>query len=567
MPAMPEAFPIRAVTSARPATQTVLALLLLMLVALVGTPHAMAAPKSEATPFTLPARPASAPQMPCGDLVKPVSQQAEDIVYRVRSATVEGASAATPGVCLVKAYTAPQTEFELRLPLAGYAGRFLQGGCGGMCGVIGREVTPLCSNAHIADGSFAVAFNNGGHHSAGIGDGTWAVGAPELREQFAHKAAHAVAVASKAIVAQFYGAPPAYSYFVGCSGGGREALMEVQRYPDDFDGVVAGSSVAMPAAMQLFLWEAQQGLYPDGREIFTPQAVELLHAAVIKACDGLDGITDGQIDDPRRCRYNPAKLACRPGAAGQANCLNADQVVAARAYYRGPTDADGQSLFPGGAPYGAELGWVGRGAPTQTGKFAAQSFLQYLLLQGELPADFTWRDWTFSRESLQRLLKGGELYDAGNPDLSAFRDAGGKLLMWQGVADNAAGAFGMLDYYQAVRDHAGGLDAARAFARMFLVPGGYHCAGGYIPYDQDFLGAVVLWVEEGKAPDAVVASARLDTGVVRHRPLYAYPTLTHYRGGDVNAATSFEPVTPKTEPQDGFDWPGSHAKARPRTGR
>lgn len=529
----------------------------------IAAPHsAIAASPSDAVLFNLPERPTILPTMACADLVQPVSQQADEIVYRVRSAELEAASDDAPALCLVKGYTAPQTEFELRLPMTGYAGRFLQGGCGGMCGVIGREMTPRCSNAHVKAGSFAVAFNNGGHHSAGIGDGTWAVGAPELREQFAHKATHAVAVASKALIAQFYGAPPAWSYFAGCSGGGREALMEAQRYPDDFDGIVAGSSVAMPAAMQLFLWEAQQGLYPDGREIFTADAVKLLHAAVIKACDDLDGIVDGQIDDPRRCRYDPAALACGAKGSPKDRCLNKDQVAAARAYYRGPTDADGSALFPGGAPYGGELGWIGRGSPTQTGKFAAQSFLQYLLLQGELPADFTWRDWTFSRESLERLMKGGELYDAGDPDLSAFRAAGGKLLMWQGMADNSAGAYGMLDYYQAVRDRMGGLQATREFARMFLVPGGYHCADGYVPYDQDFLGAVVLWVEQGLAPDSVVASARLENGDLRRRPLYAYPTQTRYLGGDVNAPQSFEAMEPAIEPQDGFDWPASKADIR-----
>ena len=512
----------------------------------------------------LPARATVAPKIDCKSLVLPVSQQTEDVVYRILSAEVEPAAHGEAGTCLVKAYAAPQTAFELRLPLSSYAGRFLQGGCGGMCGIIGQEITPRCSNAHLHGGSFAVAFNNGGHHSAGIGDGTWAVGSGELREQFAHKAAHATAVASKAIIAQFYGEPPARSYFVGCSGGGREAMMEVQRYPDDFDGVIAGSSVAMPAAMQLFLWEAQHGLYPDGREIFTPQTVSLLHKAVLKACDGLDGIPDAQIDDPRRCRFDPAVLACKAGEKGQATCLNGDQVSAARAYYRGPSDADGHALFPGGAPYGGELGWIGRGSPTQTGKFAAQSFLQYLLLQGELPANFSWRDWSFSRESLSRLMKGGELYDAGNPDLSAFRAAGGKLLMWQGVADNAAGAYGMLDYYQAVRDQMGGLSATRAFARMFLVPGGYHCSGGYVPYEQDFLGALVAWVEKDRAPDELVARALLEDGRVRTRPLYAYPTATRYLGGDVNLLKSFEPASEGRDPQDGYDWPGSRAKVRAR---
>jgi hypothetical protein len=513
--------------------------------------------------YTLPARASMAPIMDCGALVRPVSQQTQDIVLQVISAKVEQREGDDGPSCLVRGYTAPQTEFELRLPLQGYAGRYLQGGCGGLCGVIGEMITPRCSNAHLGGGSFAVAFNNGGHHSAGIGDATWAMGDPELLAQFAHKATHAVAVASKALIAQFYGEAPAFSYFAGCSGGGREALMEVQRYPGDFDGVVAGSSVSMPAAMQLFLWEAQKGLYPDGTEIFTADAVQLLHAAALQACDTLDGIPDGQIDDPRRCRFDPAVLRCAEGQTAGRSCLSAAQVQAATDYYRGPTAPDGQALFPGGAPFGAELGWIGPGATTQTGKFAAQSFLQYILLQGQLPADFSWIDWTFSQESLARLLEAGAPYDAADPDLTEFKSRGGKLLMWQGVADNMAGTFGMLDYYQAVREHAGGLSQARAFARMFLVPGGYHCTGGYVPYDQDFLGAVVAWVEEGTAPDMVMAAAQLDNGQTRTRPLYAYPAQARYLGGDVNAPENFAPFTPADEPVDGFDWPGSQAVARP----
>jgi hypothetical protein len=529
-----------------------------------GAQPSPAAPApSPARLIALPERPSIAPAMACADLMRQPARAAEGIAFRLRSAEEERVVASRPAFCLVKAYVTPQTEFELRLPMAGYAGRFLQGGCGGMCGVIFNAITPLCSNAHAFGGTFAVAFNNGGHHSAGIGDATWAIGDPELRTQFAEKAAHGVAVASKALIAAFYGRGPEKSYFVGCSGGGREALMEAQRYPGDFNGIVAGSSVAMPAAMQLFLWEAQKGLAADGREIFTLDAVRLLHDAVLASCDKLDGIRDGQIDDPRRCGFDSAKLQCPAGSSAK-GCLTPEQVVAARAYYRGPSDAAGAALFPGGAPYGGELGWVGRGAPTQTGKFAAEAFLKYLLLPGKLPADFSWQDWTFTRESLASLLAAGAPYDSTDPDMRAYRDAGGKLLLWQGAADNAAGIYGMLDYYQAVREHMGGLAATRAFARMFLVPGGYHCTGGYVAYDEDFLGAMVAWVEQGRAPDSVKASAILDDGTVRRRPLYAYPTQTRYLGGDVNAATSFAPVAVTREPEDGVNWPGSHAASKKR---
>lgn len=540
-----------------------IAMVLGLFAATLASAQPSAPPSSVARLIALPDRQAIAPAMGCADLMRQPARDVGGIAFRLRSAEQEAATGSRPAFCLVKGYVTPQTEFELRLPITGYTGRFLQGGCGGMCGVIFNSITPLCSNDHAFGGAFAVAFNNGGHHSAGIGDGTWAVGDPELRAQFAEKAAHGVAMASKAVIAVFYGKPPEMSYFVGCSGGGREALMEAQRYPDDFDGIVAGSSVAMPAAMQLFLWEAQKGIDEQGKEIFTEAAVRLLHEAMLKACDKLDGIPDGQIDDPRACGYDPVVLMC-PARTGITDCLSSAQVAAARAYYRGPSDAEGNALFPGGAPYGGELGWVGRGAPTQTGKFAAEAFLKYLLLPGQLPASFSWRDWRFTRESLARLIAAGAPYDSTDPDMRAFRDGGGKLLMWQGAADNAAGIYGMLDYYQAVRERMGGLAATRDFARMFLVPGGYHCAGGYVAYDEDFLGAMVNWVERGQAPDAVEASAVLADRTVRRRPLYAYPTRTRYLGGDVNAAASFAPVAVTREPEDGVDWPGSHAASKKR---
>jgi hypothetical protein len=544
------------------AAARVLLLVLLLTAFWGGSPLVAAVADSSSPLIALPPRPVILPGISCAGLVTPVTAYADGVGYRVLSATEEAATLEVPASCMVEGYAAPQTRFQVRLPLTHYTGRFLQGGCGGMCGVISAAIAPSCSNAHLANGTFAVAFNDGGHFSAGIGDATWAVD-PELRIQFASKATHASAAAAKAIIARFYGKPPEHSYFVGCSGGGREALMETQRFPADFDGVVSGSSVSMPAAMQLFLWEAQKGLTDDGHEIFTQAAVAMLHDSVIAACDRIDGIPDGQIDDPRKCSYDPAPLLC-PEHARAAACLTRAQVEAARAYYSGPRDADGTSLFPGGAPYGSELGWVGPSAATQTGKFAADAFIKLLLLPGELPESYSWRDWRFSKVSLHRLLAAGAAYDATDPDLTAFRDHGGKLILWQGMADNAAGVHGVLDYYQAVRERMGGLEQVRRFARMFPVPGGYHCRGGYVPYDQDFLGAMVNWVERGTAPDAVLAVATLSGGAVRRRPLYAYPTLTRYRGGDVNDPGSFAPAALRQEPTDGFDWPGSRAKGKVR---
>jgi len=424
-----------------------------------------------------------------------------------------------------------------------------------MCGVIGESLQPSCENATAFAGTFAVGFNNSGHVGAGIGDGTWALGAPELREDYAYRADHVAQLAAKAILSAYYGKQPRWSYFQGCSDGGREALVEALKYPTDFNGIVAGSVFSMPAVMEQFLWDAHVGLTSTGEKILTPEATALLHHAVIKECDALDGTHDGQIDDPRPCHYDPGKLACRAHQKPPA-CLTESQVTAARLLYQGPRDSAGRQLFPGGLPYGSELLWSQPGAITATG-IAAGGFLQYLAFPNQLPPTFTWRDWKFDLASFEQLDHAAALYDPRSADLRPFRDVGGKLLLWQGTADQASGIDGMPEYYQALRDAVGGLDAARRFARFFLVPGVYHCGGGYIAYQEDFLGAMVNWVEKDQPPVQILATARLEDGNVRERPLFAYPERAKYTGGNVNDAHSFVGVMPPGEPDDHSNWVGA----------
>ena len=512
--------------------------------------------------IALPSRTIVAPILDCRSLATHAFAQPPDAQFRIRSATIEPAAGDRAEFCLVQGYVAPQVQFELHLPTSSYAGRYLQGGCGAMCGVIGTSLSPSCDDRQAYAGSFAVSFNNMGHIAAGGGDATWAIGAPELRKDFAYRADHVTAIVAKTIIAAYYGQPPRWSYFQGCSNGGREALMEAQRYPADFNGVIAGSSVSMPAVIGRFIWEAKVGLTAGGEQIMTPEATALLHGAVLTACDALDGVKDGQIDDPRRCHFDPGKLACKAGQAR--HCLTGEQVDSARKLYDGPRDSTGQRLFPGGEAYGSELVWSSESSFTRTGKFAAEAFLKYLLFPGELPADFTWRDWQFDVASFKRAQAAGAIFDASDPDLRPFRDAGGKMILWQGAADNAAGIYGMLDYYQAVRDIVGGLASARSFARFYLVPGVYHCRGGYVPYEEDFLGAIVNWVEGGQPADSITATANLEDGVVRRRPLYAYPVRAKYVGGNINAAQSFVGESPAKEPDDHFAWAGE-ADAKPHS--
>jgi feruloyl esterase len=505
----------------------------------------------------LPERPIELPVMACEALASHPFASTEEVTFRIMSAAVQPAGPEHAEFCLVKGYVAPQVQFALYLPTKTYTGRYLQGGCGGMCGVVGQSLEPSCDTVTAFRGSFAVGFNNSGHVGAGIGDGAWAKDAPELREDYAYRATHFAQIAAKAILSAYYGKAPRWSYFQGCSDGGREALMETQRYPTDFNGIVAGSVFSMPAVMEQFLWDAHVALTADGQKILTPEATALLHRAVLEKCDALDGARDGQIDDPRLCHYDPGKLACRSGHKPPA-CLTPDQVTAARLLYQGPMDSAGHRLFPGGLPYGSELLWSQPGALTATGT-AAGGFLQSLAFPNQLPPHFTWRDWTFDLQSFEKLQKAAAVYDPRSPDLRAFHNAGGKLILWQGTADQASGIYGMPEYYQAVRDVMGGLEATRQFARLFLVPGVYHCGGGYIPYQEDFLGALVNWVEQQQPPAQLIAAARMEDGSVRQRPLFAYPERAKYVKGDLNDAHSFIGVMPAKEPDDHYDWVGATA--------
>jgi Tannase and feruloyl esterase len=514
---------------------------------------AAAAPQVDMLP--LPERKIIAPAIDCAELASRNFSGVTEGPARVQSAAVEAASADRAEFCAVKGYVAPNIQFELRLPTKTWSGRYLQGGCGGNCGMIMNGVMPRCDTPVAYAGSFAVGFENSGH--VGM-DGVWALGNQGVREDFAFRAAHAFSAAAKAIIAAYYGRPPEFSYFQGCSDGGREAMAETQRYPRDFNGVIAGSpAFAIAEAMERFIWEARWGRDDQGAAVFDLAAATLLHNAVLGACDKLDGSADGQIDDPRLCHFDPATLICSPQRSPPA-CLTSAQAQTARKFYDGPVDENGRHLFYGGEPYGSELAWVERFALASAGPLMFDEAVKNMIFQHTLSPDASVRNWRFDMATFRELSHRGALYDAANADLREFRDAGNKLILWQGFADPAAGAYGLPDYYDRVGRITGGLESERGFARMFLIPGVYHCFGGDVPYEEDLLGALVNWVETGKAPDQVMASAVLKDGTIRRRPVFAYPVKARYRGrGDVNDPRNFIGQAPKQPPNDRYDWAGA----------
>jgi feruloyl esterase len=402
-------------------------------------------------------------------------------------------------------------------------------------------------------GAFAVAATDTGH-GGGPGATAWARDNHALQQDVAQRGAHVVALASKMLVARYYGGAPRYSYFQGCSDGGREGMKAAQMHPGDFDGIVAGAPANyISSGFLRFAWQEARNRDPNGNPVWTATAAATLHAAVMKACDGIDGLVDGQIDAPRACRVDPQVVSCPRGAEQPGTCLSAAQVATARAFYSGPVDATGRHLWLGGIARGSELTWAGSNRQA-----LVEGYLSDMIYGSAQPGGVKLANIDFTARQAHEIMRLGAHYDAYDPDLTAFRRRGGRMIVWEGAADPSAGPNATLNYYQAVRDKLGGLANARKLMRVFVLPGVYHCRGGTMPYEANFLGAIVRWVEAGEAPDKVVAAAVKPDGVVRTRPVYAYPIAAKYVGkGSIDDARNFRGMAPRREPDDRFDWIGT----------
>jgi len=492
---------------------------------------------------------------------------------RVTSASVVAATASAPEFCDVKGYVAPQIQFELKLPTKTWQGRYLQNGCGGFCGAIGQTRFPSCDLQ--PGGDFAVSATDDGHMAPGF-DAVWAATNEQVRVDFGSRAVHVVAVASKEIIQAFYGTAPQRSYFMGCSDGGREGLMEAQRFPADFDGIVAGApaNIWAPLNAEFQVWLARINLDAQGNPILTvpadptaPNKLAALHAAALASCDGADGLVDGQIDDPRACRFDPASIQC-PTGTDQPTCLTPAQVEVARKAYQGPVDAQGRHLYPGGEPVGSELAWRGWFVgPPAIGPLIGDDYIKYSAFPiGQ--RTFSVHDWQFTVDLFNRLRTEGRVFNSTSADLRAFRSSGGKLILWHGWADQAIPPTGTPAYYDALQDRMGGLRSVQEFARLFMFPSMYHCAGGFGPSQFDLINPIVHWVERGEAPARIVATQTDSGKVVRTRPVFAYPEQARYTGtGSIDDAANFVGVMPAHLPDDDFPWVGNDLFGGPEAGR
>lgn len=503
--------------------------------------------------FLLAAAPAAA--APCADLADldlPRTTITSAEVVPAGAFTPPGANAALamPSICRVTGTTEPAVAFEVWLPVEGWNGEFHVSGNGGMAGVISYGAMAAALRR-----GYAAASTDTGHVRPGAGgfDASWALGRPDLIEDFGHRAVHLTAENGKAITAAFYDGPPRYSYFVGCSKGGQQGLMEAQRYPDDFDGIIAGNPANDWTRFYAgaHLWYSHATL--RNRDSYIPrEKLPLLAGAVNAACDALDGIEDGVLDDPRRCRFDPATLTC-PDGQNHDGCLTPPQVQAVRDIWAGSRNSAGEVIFPGLVP-GGENGPGGGWGRWVTGREpfaglhwrAAEGFFKYMVFE---EPDWDFRTFDYDTDVAFALDKVGGALDSASPDLRRFRDGGARLIVYHGWSDPDISPLGSINYYEKVLDFAGGdapgtgaraLAETRDYFRLFLVPGMGHCSGGPGYNRVDPLPALERWVEEGIAPDSILATRVEDGEVVRERPICSYPDASAWDGaGDPDAASSF----------------------------
>ncbi len=399
-------------------------------------------------------------------------------------------------------------SFDLRLPRSTYEGQYVQEGCGGFCGFLSPQV-PLVSDdcPAVTGNTLALAVDNEGHVTKTNTDARWAANDAKSRLIFGSTSEHELALVSKALIADYYGRGPAYSYFDGCSDGGREALIEAQRFPHDFKGILAGAPANIQSELvgEVGTWNIRVNTGPGGHEILTSEKLPALHAAVLRAC----GQGRGYVLDPRTCNFSPSSIECHSRVTN--SCLTAAQAQVVTSLYRGPTDPAGQSLYPGGEPYGSELGWSAwfvkpsgdRGWPhdTLTDQFAI-NFLRYLAYRTDPASSFSLSQFPFTSSGYRTLTELSGLYDATNPDLSSFAADGGKLIIYQGWADQAIPPFGTVAYYKAVVDAAGGYQASQTFSRLYMIPAQYHCLAGGDPAlpGANLLSPLIDWIQHGTAP-------------------------------------------------------------------
>jgi feruloyl esterase len=450
--------------------------------------------------------------------------------------TPPGATAAIAGLpafCRVSLTLTPSSDSNIQsevwLPLAGWNGKFLQVGNGAWGGSI--------QYAALADSmrrGYAAASTDTGHTGP---DASFAVGHPEKLVDFGYRAVHETAVQGKATTKALYGSAPRLSYFNGCSGGGRQAFMEAQRFPEDFDGIIAGAPGYNRTDVAFQTIGMIKATHKDAASVIPDAKVTFIHKAAINACDGNDGLKDGLIDDPRGCRFDPGVLQCKGGDGS--SCLTKPQAEAARKIYAPVIDPRTGKQIAAGLEPGSELHW-----PTVAGKRPHAMYhdlFRFIVFQDP--------SWDYRTLDVGRDLERARKADNGvlaavSTDLKPFASRGGKLLMYHGWEDQNIPPRGSISYYDGLVATMG-KEQTNAAVRLYMVPGMGHCGGGDGPNQFDMVAALDEWRDRGRAPAAILASKVENGQVTRTRPLCPYPQVAKYKGaGDINRAENFACAMP-----------------------
>ena len=433
-----------------------------------------------------------------------------------------------PAFCRIAATLTPVADSEIKievwLPESGWNGKLLSVGNGAWAGTISYPAM-----ATALRGGYATASTDTGHTG---NNPNFITGHPEKVIDFGYRAVHEMTVTAKAAIVSYYGNAPKYSYWNGCSTGGRQALMEAQRYPNDYDGILAGAPAIYASRLQGMQVWASQTVHKDEASYIPPNKYPAIHAAVLQQCDALDGVKDGVLEDPTKCKFDPKVLICKEGDS--ASCLTAPQVEAASKLYAGPRTRTGQPLFPGLQP-GSENGWNTLAGPQPMS--LATDIYKYLVFTNP-----NWDYKTINPETDFALAEKAiaNTMDATNANLKPFTDRGGKLIMYHGWNDPGIPPMNSVQYYKNATDALGGTSKSMNSIRLFMIPGMNHCQGGDGTDRFDGVAALAQWVEGGKAPDQIIASHQTAGTVDRTRPLCPYPQVAVYKGsGSTDEAASF----------------------------
>jgi feruloyl esterase len=466
------------------------------------------------------------------------------------SAHTVAADGNTPQPCRVSGVLSPEVAFEVTLPTP-WNGRLYMIGNGGHAGDALDNPGRVAQVRQGLEQGFAVAQTNTGHYSSKEPGASFVLSNPQKAVDYAHRAVHVTAVTAKELANRYYSRPVDKAYWNSCSNGGRQGLLEAQRYPADFDGIVANAPWVDQTGFTIgAIWNQQA----FAQTHVSADKLALVAERAMQQCDAVDGLRDGLIDDPRRCSFNVARdvpICAASGSGAAAACLTPAEAATVQKVYDGP-QAGGKTVFTGfevgseavlPRPNGpATSGWIGLIAPAEAGGGAAdfglaEGTMRYLVFQPPQP-QWDFKTFDFGRDPA-KLDRWGKLANATDPNLRDFRARGGKLLMTYGWADAILQPQMGVDYYEKAVA-ANGRDGT-SFMRLFMIPGMAHCAGGVGPDQYDAVSAVIDWVEKGVAPDSLVAKKIVNGEVTRSRPLCPYPQVARYRGqGSTDDAANFE---------------------------